>query len=374
MRRAFKYKLIPNKEQAEMINKTIGCCRWVYNYALNRKMKAYQRRNEFLSCNDLKNTLPSIKKAKPWLKEVDSTALQQAIMNMDTAYKNFFKNHAGFPKFKSKHNELQSYKTISGSLCVVDDKHVNIPKVGVVRCKMHRQPYGILKSATISKHAGKYYISLLYEVDELEQLKPNSNTIGIDLGVKAFAVDSNGVVYENHKFLQKSLDKLKFEQQKLSQLTKGSKNYKKQKLKIAKIHQHIANQRLDYAHKLSSKLIKENQIICLEDLDIQSMLKKQNKATKTRNQADNNKARAVLDASWGQFVLILKYKAEWYGRQVIQIDRYVPSSQMCNACHSINPAVKDLTIRSWICPVCGTAHDRDYNAAINILNEGLKIA
>jgi putative transposase len=239
---------------------------------------------------------------------------------------------------------------------------------------MHCKPYGTLKSATISRHAGNYYISLLYEVEKPTDLPISANMIGLDLGIKAFAVDSNGKVYDNPKFLQRSLDKLKIEQQKLSNMTKGSKNFAKQKLKIAKLHLHIANQRLDHAHKLASTLIKENQIICVEDLDIKSMLQKENADTKTRSKADNNKARAILDVGMGQFVTILKYKAEWYGRQLIQIDRYTPSSQMCNYCKSINPAIKDLNMREWICPQCGTAHDRDYNAAKNILEEGLKQA
>ena len=374
MRRGYKFKLEPSHEQAILINKTLGCCRWVYNNALDKKSKAYARRKEKISCTALKNRLPYLKQVKPWLAEVDSTALQQAIMHMDDAYANFFAGRAGFPQFKSKHNELQSYKTVSASLRVEDDKHVNLPILGVVRCRMHRQPQGDIKSATISRHAGNYYISLLCEVDEPKKLSVNANMIGIDLGIKEFAVDNNGLVYENPKYLKKSLDKLKLEQQKLSRMTKGSNNYYKQKKKIAKLHLHIAIQRLDHAHKLSTKLIKENQIISIEDLDIKSMLKKEDKTTKTRSTKDNNKARAILDAGWGQFIEFLEYKSTWYGRTLIKINRYVPSSQMCSHCGAINPAVKDLSVRSWVCPNCNTTHDRDYNAAINILQEGLKIA
>ena len=374
MRKAYKFKLEPTHEQAVLINKTLGCCRWVYNNALERKSKAYDRRKQNLSATFLKNQLPKLKKAKPWLAEVDSTALQQSIMHLDAAFDNFFAKRADYPNYKSKHNEVHSYKTVSTSLRVEDDKHVFLPLVGVVRCRMHRQPKGIIKSATITRHAGNYYISLLCEVDEPEKLPVNANMVGLDLGIKAFAVDSNGLVYENPKYLKKSLDKLKLEQQKLSKMTKGSNNYYKQKKKIAKLHLHIANQRLDHAHKLSTKLIRENQIISIEDLDIKSMLKKEDATTKTRSTNDNNKARAILDAGWGQFIRLLEYKAQWYGRQVIKIGRYVPSSQMCSHCKSINPAVKDLSVRSWVCPNCNTAHNRDYNAAINILQEGLKIA
>ena len=374
MRRGYKFKLEPTKEQAILINKTLGCCRWVYNNALDKKSKAYARRKEKISCTALKNRLPYLKQVKPWLAEVDSTALQQAIMHMDDAYANFFAGRAGFPQFKSKHNELQSYKTVSTSLRVEDNKHVNLPILGVVRCRMHRQPKGTIKSATISRQAGNYYISILCEEDEPKKLPITANMIGIDLGIKEFAVDSNGLVYENPKYLKKSLDKLKLEQQKLSKMTKGSNNYSKQKKKIAKLHLHIANQRLDHAHKLSTKLIRENQIISIEDLDIKSMLKKEDKTTKTRSTKDNNKARAILDAGWGQFIKFLEYKATWYGRTLVKINRYVPSSQMCSHCKSINPAVKDLSVRSWVCPNCNTTHDRDYNAAINILQEGLKKA
>ena len=374
MRKAYKFKLEPTHEQAVLINKTLGCCRWVYNNALERKSKAYDRRKQNLSATFLKNQLPKLKKAKPWLAEVDSTALQQSIMHLDAAFDNFFAKRADYPNYKSKHNEVHSYKTVSTSLRVEDDKHVNLPILGVVRCRMHRQPQGDIKSATISRHAGNYYISLLCEVDEPEKLPISPKTIGIDLGIKEFAIDSNGLVYENPKYLKKSLDKLKLEQQKLSRMTKGSNNYYKQKKKIAKLHLHIANQRLDHAHKLSTKLIRENQIISIEDIDIKSMLKKEDKTTKTRNTKDNNKARAILDAGWGQFIELLEYKATWYGRILVKIDRYVPSSQMCSHCGTINPAVKDLSVRSWVCPNCNTTHDRDYNAAINILREGLKIA
>jgi len=374
MRRGYKFKLEPTHEQAILINKTLGCCRWVYNNALDRKSKAYKRRGKNLSATFLKNQLPALKRAKPWLAEVDSTALQQAIDHMDAAYQNFFKGTAKYPKFKSKHNELQSYKTVSTSLRIEDNKHVNLPILGVVRCRMHRQPKGTIKSATISRHAGNYYISLLCEVDEPAKLPTTANMIGIDLGIKEFAVDSNGLVYENPKYLKNSLDKLKLEQQKLSKMTKGSNNYYKQKKKIAKLHLHIANQRLDHAHKLSTKLIRENQIISIEDLDIKGMLKKEDKTTKTRSTKDNNKARAILDAGWGQFIQFLEYKATWYGRKLIKINKYVPSSQMCSYCGAINPAIKDLSVRSWVCPNCNTVHDRDYNAAINILREGLKAA
>ena len=374
MRRGYKFKLEPTHEQAILINKTLGCCRWVYNNALERKSKAYKRRGKSLSATFLKNQLPALKRAKPWLAEVDSTALQQAIMHMDDAYANFFAGRASFPKFKSKHNEVHSYKTVSTSIRVEDDKHVNLPILGVVRCRMHRKPQGDIKSATITRQAGNYYISLLCEVDEPKKLPVNANMVGIDLGIKEFAVDSNGLVYENPKYLKKSLDKLKLEQQKLSRMTKGSNNYYKQKKKIAKLHLYIANQRLDHAHKLSTKLIRENQIISIEDLDIKGMLKKEDKTIKTRSAKDNNNARAILDAGWGQFVQLLEYKATWYGRTLVKINRYVPSSQMCSHCKSINPAVKDLSVRNWVCPNCNTTHDRDYNAAVNILQEGLKVA
>lgn len=375
MMKGYKYRIYPNEEQVVLIEKTIGCCRLVYNYMLNRKIKSYQRRNENLSKYDLIKLLPAVKKFKPFLKEVDSISLQQSIIHMDNAYQNFFKGHNKFPKFKSKHNPIKSYKTMGEGLKVLDAKYIQIPKIGKVRCKFHRQLNGRIISAVISKEAGRYYIAFCCEIDnsEVVRLPSTTNFIGIDLGVKEFAVDSNGITYENHKYLAKSLNKLKIKQERLSRKVKGSHNYYKQQQKVAKLHQHIKNQRLDYAHKLSTKLVTENQIICLEDLDIKGMLKKHNPINKTRDKVDNNKARAILDAGLGIFVTLLTYKAQTYGRDLIKINRFVPSSQMCNNCKTINPAVKDLTIREWVCPNCGASHNRDYNAALNILEEGLKL-
>ena len=375
MMKGYKYRIYPNNEQVVLIEKTIGCCRLIYNHMLDRKIKSYQRRNENLSKYDLIKLLPSVKKFKPFLKEVDSISLQQSITHMYNAYQNFFKGHNRFPKYKSKHNPVSSYKTMGEGLKVLDARYIQIPKIGKVRCKFHRQLNGRIISAVISKEAGRYYIAFCCEIEDsyIIKLPATTNSIGIDLGVKEFAVDSNGNIYDNHKYLAKSLNKLKIEQERLSKKTKGSKNYYKQQLKVAKLHQHIKNQRLDYAHKLSTKLITENQIICLEDLDIKSMLKKHNLINKTRDKIDNNKARSILDAGWGIFVTLLTYKAQTYGRNVIKINRFVPSSQMCNNCKTINPAVKDLTIREWICSNCGASHNRDYNAALNILEEGLKL-
>lgn len=373
MYKGFKFRIYPTDEQIKLINKTFGCCRLVYNDALSRRSKAYSRRKESLSCTTLKNNLPSMKKRLSFLKEVDSTALQQSIMMMDDAYHNFFKG-SGFPKYKSKKNNVQSYRTVSSTTRVVDRKHIELAKLGIVRCIINRRVLGTIKSATISRVAGKYFVSFLCEVPDEPKLPTNDKQIGLDLGVKEFAVDSDGKVYENPKYLNKSLQKLAFESQKLSKLRKGSNNFRKQAMKVARLHHKIANKRMDYTQKLSTSLIKEYQVICVEDLNIKSMLQtdKLNNSKMYNNQKHAHH-RSIADAGWGQFVTLLSSKADAAGRTLVKIGRFVPSSQMCHHCGHINPMIKDINVRQWVCSECGESHDRDHNAALNILNEGLRI-
>ena len=369
MHKGYKFRIYPNTKQIELIEKTFGCCRLVYNDALARKSKAFSRRGEKLSCTDLKNLLPSLKTRLPFLREVDSTALQQSIMAMDNAYQMFFKG-SGFPKYKSKRNPVQSYKTVSTTTRILDSKTVELAKLGEVRCRLHRKVPGVIKSATVSRTAGKYYVSFTCDIPELPKLPANENQIGIDLGVKEFAVDDKNHVYENPKYLANSLKKLQEEYRKLSRMQKFSKNFIKQSKKIARLHAKIANQRLNHAHQLSRYLVNNYGTICIEDLDIKSMIT-QVKHQDAPSVKKHNFRRGQSDAGLGQFITILTYKAEETGRTLVKIGRYVPSSQTCHCCGHRNPAVKDLSVREWVCPDCGAKLQRDYNAAINILNEGL---
>ena len=368
MHKGYKFRIYPNAKQIELIEKTFGCCRLVYNDALARKSKAFSRRGERLSCTDLKNLLPSLKARLPFLREVDSTALQQSIMAMDNAYQKFFKG-SGFPKYKSKRNPVQSYKTVATTK-ILNSKTIKLAKLGEVRCRIHRKVPGVIKSATISRVAGKYYVSFTCDIPELPKLPANENQIGIDLGVKEFAVDDKNHVYENPKYLANSLKKLQEEMRKLSRMQKFSKNFIKQSKKIARLHAKIANQRLNHAHQLSRYLVNNYGTICIEDLNVKGMIE-QIQDTEKRNVEKHNIRRAYSDAGLGMFINILTYKAEETGRTLIKIGRYVPSSQTCHCCGHRNPAVKDLTVREWVCPDCGAKLQRDYNAAINILNVGL---
>ena len=354
---AYKYRIYPNTEQKVFFAKCFGCVRFFYNKSLSDMNEIYKSTGKF------KNITPaSYKEDYSFLKEVDSLALSNAQLNRNTAFKAFFSHRSGFPKFKSKRND-QSYTTNNqGSVKFSsNNRYISIPKCPRIRIKKHRDFIGTIKSITVSMTTdNKYYISLLVE-EETESINLMDNAIGLDLGIKDLIVDSNGNKYKNHKYLSKSQKKLAKEQRKLSHMEKGSNNRNKQRIKVAKIHRHINNQRNDYLHKLSKKIIDENQIICIEDL-------------KVKNMEQNHKlARSIIDASWSRFVSMLIYKANWYGRKVIKIPFTYPSSQLCSICSYKNSITKDLRIRKWTCPKCGTIHDRDINAAKNILSKGIEL-
>ena len=362
--KAYKYRIYPNSEQRIQIAKTFGCCRFVYNQTLAYRKEIYEKEKKSVSKTDCNNYCNrELKKDYGWLKEIDKFALTNAIYNMDAAYQKFFKEHAGYPKFKSKHDNYKSYTTnfTNGNIAVdFETGKIKLPKLKAVKARLHREYRGQIKSATVSQvSSGKYYVSILVETEHKELAHTNHN-IGIDLGIKDLCITSDGKVYENQKIIKKYEKQLVKLQRQLSHKGKRSKNYYKTKKKIALCHEKIRNIRKDYLHKVSHEIISENQVIVSENLQIKNMVK------------NHHLAKAISDVLWYELTRQLEYKAKWNGRKYIKIDTFYASSQLCSVCGYQNPDTKDLSVRTWICPKCGAEHDRDINAAKNILTEGLR--
>lgn len=364
MEKSYKFRIYPNNKQKVLIQKTFGCVRYVYNYYLNKRKEMYKSNKITFTYNMCSKDLTILKRELEWLKEVDSVSLQTALKDLDLAYKKFFKEQSGYPKLKSKKNKNKSYTSKNNNNCIIfKNKSIKIPKMGFIKIRDKQIPEGRILNATISQEPdGKYYCSLCCTDVEFEQYEKTNQNIGIDVGIVDFATFSNGIKIENQKFYENSEKKLAKLQREMSRKTIGGSNWNKTRIKIAKLQEYIDNQRKDWIHKLTTDIVKKYDTIIIEDLDVKSM--------KETNNSIRNKR--VNDVSWFEFRRQLTYKCKWYGKKLVVIDRYYPSSQICHICGH-RDGKKSEEIRSWICPNCNSELDRDINASINILHEGLRI-
>ena len=360
MKKGVRFRIYPNKEQKNLINQTLGCCRLIYNRGLAMRNAAYLSGKK-IGYTQTSAMLTEMKKSEEFtfLKCVDSIALQQSLRDLDRGFVNFFQKRAGHPVFKSKHNHQQSYRTINQKDNIrIVGKYIKLPKIGYVKVRQTME-IGHINNFTMEKTpSGKYFAVLNVDFEPVP-IQNLDGAIGIDVGIKDFYSDSNGRTISNPKYLERTLKKLAKEQKKLSRKKKGSQNFEKQRVKVALIHEKISNQRSDFLQKTTIRLIRENQTICIEDLKVKNMVR------------NRKLAKSIASVSWSKFFEILEYKAAWYGNDIIRVPSMYPSSQICSVCGYKNPLVKNLAVRNWECPECHAKHDRDGNAAANILKKGL---
>ena len=363
MDKTFEYRIYPNASQQELLQKTFGCCRWVYNKVLSMRQEEYAAGGKTKGINSYITLIPQWKRSEaPWLSEVDSMALQQSLRDLDKAYKNFFRSpgKVGFPKFKSKHASRKSYRT--NNITIVDGKHIKLPKLGLVKARISRPIGGRILSATVKQVAsGKYYVTVCCTDAPAPQMPQGPvKVMGIDEGVHDLMVRSDGVKVANPKSLAKAERKLAREQRRLSRKQKGSANRAKQRRRLALVHEKVANRRKDVIHKATTSAVRESQAVAVEDLNVRGM------------QGNHRLAKAVSDASMGAVLRQLEYKCAWYGRGFVRVDRFYPSSKTCGCCGAVYDGLT-FAMREWSCPECGCIHDRDLNAACNIAREGKRI-
>ena len=367
MEKAYKFRIYPTSEQEMQIQRTFGCCRYVFNHFLARRKVAYEEHKETMSFAVCCRELTKLKQEHNWLIDVDATALQSALRALDTAYQGFFRRvkkgeKPGYPRFKSKRHNRKSYTAKNNSSTVAFDGYrIRLPKLGWVSAKGFSEIKGRILNATVSQSpSGKYFVSICCTGVDIEQAEHSGAAIGLDMGLKTLAVTSDGAVYPNHKHLSKSLKKLARLQRRLSRKPKGSKRREKARLQVARLHERVSGQRDDALHKLTTELVRDHDVICVEKLKVKNLLR------------NHRLARSISDASWGELKRQLAYKVAWHGKRLLEVDTFFPSSQLCSICGHQNAEVKNPAVREWACPECGAVHDRDVNAARNILREGLK--